>query len=199
MIGLSQGPYLAVHGTEFTMGDFQPGYFEGTLSSDGTELTGPMSGCGGGTVTLQKGRLETGADDPLPGTWTDSKGEKWTFTSTGPGTYTGTQAAVSSCAYTYTFKLTGYNGHYTGSATPSSKSGCTIPIFTDTATLDISSGDQSAAIDFDDQTTVIVTKTAGPPPSASASPSGLAAASPDASGTPDSSASAAASPSASAS
>ena len=186
MIGLDQGIHLTVHGQSAAFGSVEPGYFYATLSADGRTLSGTMTGCGSTPVDLQQQPVQTGADDPLVGTWSDSKGDRWTISSTGPGQYTGVPAHISSCAYVYTLKLNGYNGHYTGSATPSSNSGCTIPIFSDDATLDISSGDASAALVFDGQTTMILTKggapVAGPSDSGSPdSPSGSASANPSAS------------------
>ena len=193
MIGLNQGTHLSAHGPA--------GYFYATLGADGQTLGGTMVGCGDEPITLQQQPLQTGADDPLLGTWTDTKGDQWTFTSTGPGQYTGTPAHISTCAYVYTFKFTGYNGHYAGAATPSSNAGCTIPVFSDDATVDISSGDASAALVFDDQTTTILTKSGAPaagpsgsdsPSTASASPSVV----PSGSASPDPSASATPTPSA---
>ncbi|MBR7834220.1 hypothetical protein KDL01_13175 [Actinospica durhamensis] len=178
MLGLDQGIHLSAQG--------QSGYFYATLGADGQTLSGTMTGCGSTPVSLQQQALQTGADDPLVGTWSDAKGDRWTISSTGPGQYTGVPAHISTCAYVYTLKLTGYNGHYVGSATPSSNSGCTIPIFSDDATLDISSGDASAALVFDGETTVILAKGGAPVagPSGSSSPgaaSGSASASPSAS------------------
>jgi hypothetical protein len=174
-VGLADSGHLAVRG-DLTLvgGGIQVGSFEGTLSADGNDLTGPMSGCGSRPVDLRKQQLLSGAQDPLLGKWSDGQGATWTFTSTGPGQYTGIQSAVSGCTTKYKFTLTGFNDHYAGQAAPLTNTGCTIPITTDLAALDISSQDGSAVVEIDGTPKLTLTKAGGTPPSSTATDSGTA-------------------------
>ncbi|WP_370352561.1 hypothetical protein [Catenulispora sp. EB89] len=162
MIGLADSGHLAVRGDLAMLGGgIQVGSFDGTLSADGNDLTGPMSGCVSQTVDLKKQQLLTGAQDPLPGKWSDGQGGTWTFTSTGAGQYTGSQSDVSGCAIMYKFTLTGYDGHYAGQAAPLTNSGCTTPIVTDLAALNISAQDGTAVVELDGAPKLTLTKAGG--------------------------------------
>lgn len=179
-IGLADGGHLAVRG-DLTLvgGGIQVGSFDGTLSADGNDLTGPMSGCGSQAVDLRKQQLLSGAQDPLLGKWSDGQGNTFTFTSTGSGQYTGSQSDVSGCTTMYKFTLTGFNGHYAGQAAPLTNSGCTIPIVADLAALNISSQDGTAVVELNGTPKLTLTK-AGGGTSSPATPSGSSETSPSA-------------------
>ena len=162
MIGLADSGHLAVRGDLAMLGGgIQVGSFDGTLSADGNDLTGPMNGCVGQPVDLKKQQLLAGAQDPLLGKWSDGQGSTFTFASAGSGKYTGTQSDVSGCTTMYKLTLTGYNGHYAGQAVPLTNSGCTTPIVTDLAALDISAQNGTAVVQLDGEPKLTLTKAGG--------------------------------------
>ena len=159
MVGVADSGHLAMRSERSLVGGgTRAGTFDGTLGPDGNAVTGPMSGCGSQPIELRKQQLLSGAQDPLLGTWSDGQGDTFTFTSTGPGQYTGTQAAVSGCATMYKFTLTGFNGHYAGQAAPLTNSGCTIPIVSDLAALNISAQDGTGVVELDGTPKLTLTK-----------------------------------------
>ena len=174
MIGVADSGHLAVRGDLALLGGgIQVGSFDGTLSADGNDLTGPMSGCGSQPVDLRKQQLLSGAQDPLLGKWSDGQGDTWTFTSTGSGQYTGSQSDAAGCTTMYKLTLTGFDGHYAGQAAPLTNSGCTTPIVTDLAALNISSQDGTVVVELDGAPKLTLTKAGGGAsgPSSSSSPS----------------------------